>query len=79
MKGSLVLICCHTDPWPLWFSLIIIISNLLIFIPRERVSDSFLVAVRYFSSGLPFALVWFSPMAALSCFEALPLSVFGLH
>ncbi len=39
-------------------------GNHLIIIHRERVSNSFLVAVRYFSGGLPFALVWLSPLAA---------------
>ncbi len=41
--------------------------------------------VFYFSSsntflvGYLFALVWLSPLAAQSCFPALPLSVFGLR
>ncbi len=79
MKGSSVLTCCHTDLWPLWFSLIIIISNSPHHHPQERVSDSFLVVVRYFSRRLLVALVWLSPLSAQSCFPALPLSVFGLR
>jgi hypothetical protein len=35
--------------------------------------------VRYFYSELPFALVWLSPLAAVSYFPALLLSVFGLR
>jgi hypothetical protein len=41
---------------------------------QERVSSSFLPAMKYFSGRLPFALIWLG----LSCFPALPLSRFPL-
>jgi hypothetical protein len=54
---------------------LIVISNSLLHHPRERVSNSFIVAVKHFSSGLPFCPSLIKPLGCLELFSSSPLRV----